>query len=108
MPQRCYYTYILTNALRSVLYIGITNNLKARLVEHYLGVSGFTARYGVHYLLYYETSRYVLNAIRREKELKGWTRAKKMKLIAQINPGLDFLNTRFFPHWPPQDAHPLR
>src|SRR6476620_10341193 len=83
---RCYYTYIITNALRSVLYTGITNNLKARLLEHYNGRSTFSSTYGVHYLLYYEASPYVLNAIRREKEIKGWTRAKKMALINKQNP----------------------
>ncbi|RYZ23424.1 MAG: GIY-YIG nuclease family protein [Chitinophagaceae bacterium] len=90
MYHRCYYVYIVTNVLRSVLYIGITNDLKARLVEHYLGKSAFTRWYGVHYLLYYEVDRYILNAIQREKQLKGWTRARKMALIGKTNPDWRF------------------
>jgi putative endonuclease len=108
MNRRCYYTYIITNVNRTVLYTGFSNNLKARLMEHYLGSGGFTQRYGAHYLLYFETSRYVLNAINRENEIKGWTRKKKMALINTFNPNLDFLNTIFFAEWPPKDARPLR
>jgi putative endonuclease len=107
MP-RCYYVYIVTNINRTVLYTGMNNNMQARLVEHYLGLSGFTSRYNVHYLVYYETTKYVLNAIAREKEIKGWTRKKKCALISKFNPNWDFLNTRFFPKWPPDDAVPLR
>ena len=106
--RRCYYTYIVTNALRTVLYTGVTNNMKARLLEHYNGLSKFTSEYGVHFLLYYEVSPYILNAIRREKEIKGWKREKKMALINRMNPELKFLNERFFPSWPPPEGWLLR
>ncbi|RYD95462.1 MAG: GIY-YIG nuclease family protein, partial [Sphingobacteriales bacterium] len=93
--RRTFYTYIVTNVLRTVLYTGMTNNLKARLLEHYNGRSIFTGSYNVHFLLYYEVTQYVLNAIAREKEIKGWSREKKMKLINTMNPELLFLNDRF-------------
>lgn len=108
MRHRIYYTYIVTNIHRTVLYTGMTNNLPARLLEHYNGMSQFTSWYGVHYLLYYEVTPYVLNAISREKEIKGWTRAKKMALINRQNPEWAFLNTRFFKEWPPQKGWLLR
>ena len=82
-----YYVYILSNWCDSVLYIGVTNNLARRLFEHknHL-VKGFTQKYNVHKLLYYETTGDVRAAREREKQLKGWTRAKKNKLIETINP----------------------
>lgn len=101
----CYYVYILTNVHRTVLYTGVTNNLKRRLLEHYANRNSdrtFAGRYKAHYLLYYEADRYILNAIAREKEIKDWSRARKMALIATLNPGLDFLNDRFFDVWPPE------
>ena len=55
-----------------------------------------------YYLLYYEAHGYINNAIYREKEIKGWTREKKMKLIGEFNPSLEFLNERLFGSWPPK------
>jgi putative endonuclease len=69
MP-RLYHVYIVTNVTRSVLYTGMNNNMKARLIEHFLGLSGFTSRYNIHYLLYYETTKYVLNALPGKKRSK--------------------------------------
>ena len=70
-----------------MLYIGVTNDLERRLYEHrnHL-VDGFTSRYNVHKLVYYETTNDIYAALSREKQLKGWTRAKKNALVAQMNP----------------------
>ncbi|MBR5253223.1 MAG: GIY-YIG nuclease family protein [Clostridia bacterium] len=82
-----YYIYMLTNHNNKVMYIGVTNNLKRRLFEHQTGlVEGFTKKYHVHKLVYYETFSNINNAIKREKQLKGWTRAKKNALVETINP----------------------
>ena len=85
--EKHYYVYILAS-LSGTLYIGITNNLERRMVEHKEGlVGGFTSQYGVHRLIYFETYRDVRNAIRREKQLKGWRREKKIALIEKVNAG---------------------
>ncbi|MGY2130598.1 GIY-YIG nuclease family protein [Hymenobacter sp. HD11105] len=83
------YIYLLTNPARSVLYTGITNNLDRRLYEHNqnLGTAGkFTGRYQCNLLMYFEVCPDALQAIAREKEIKGWSRAKKEALIATMNP----------------------
>ena len=82
-----YFVYILSNWDDSVLYIGITSNLPKRLYEHrnHL-VDGFTAKYNVNKLVYYETTTDVRAAIAREKQLKKWRREKKNILIATVNP----------------------
>ena len=82
-----YYVYILSNWDDSVLYIGVTSDLKRRLYEHrnHL-VDGFTARYNVHKLVYFEYTNDVRSAIDREKQLKGWRRDKKNALISKVNP----------------------
>jgi putative endonuclease len=110
MNNKCYYVYILTNALRSVLYTGVTNDLERRVTEHYLNSgknNSFTSTYNAYYLLYYEAHPYINNAIYREKEIKGWTRQKKMSLIGEFNPGLEFLNERIFGSWPPTQPNGL-
>ena len=82
-----YYVYILSNWCDSVLYIGVTSNLPRRLYEHRNGLAdGFTKKYNVHKLVYFEHTNDVRSAIEREKQLKGWTRAKKCALIAKANP----------------------
>ncbi len=82
-----YYIYILAS-LSGTLYIGITSNLERRIIEHKEGlVPGFTKRYGVDRLVYFEIYSDVRNAIRREKQLKGWRREKKIALIERMNPG---------------------
>ena len=83
------YVYMLTNATRAVLYIGVTNNLIRRLAEHgdTLGNTGkFTGRYQTNLLVYFESLPDPTQAIAREKELKGWSRAKKENLINSFNP----------------------
>jgi putative endonuclease len=88
-----YYVYIMTNYSKTVLYIGVTNDLSRRVGEHNNGfVKGFTQRYKCYYLIYYECFTDVNMAIQREKELKGWTREKKEELINGFNPDREFLN----------------
>jgi len=102
--NRQYYVYILTNYQKTVLYTGVTNNLAQRIIEHYLdkgNVKTFTGKYNCFYLVYYECTQYINNAILREKEIKGWRREKKMELIESLNPGLKFLNHELLGEWPP-------
>ena len=82
-----YYVYMISNWNNSVLYIGVTNNLPRRLYEHknHL-VKGFTEKYNVHKLVYFEHTGDVRVALEREKQLKKWTRAKKNALIEKTNP----------------------
>ena len=82
-----YYVYILTNITNSVLYIGITNDIKRRLYEHKNNaIDGFTKKYHVHKLVYFEETSDVYSALTREKQLKGITRKKKEELINSVNP----------------------
>ena len=82
-----YFVYILTNTHNTTVYIGVTNDLQRRLYEHknHL-VAGFTKQYNLHKLVYFECTSDVRAAIAREKQLKGWTRAKKNALIETTNP----------------------
>jgi putative endonuclease len=103
MDLHQFYVYIITNATKTVLYIGVTNDLPQRLLEHFLGQKSpkaFTGRYKCHYLLYYENFQWIEDAIAREKELKGWSRSKKEALIATKNPQWLFLNETIM-KWPP-------
>lgn len=78
---------MLTNDYGNVLYVGVTSNLQRRLYEHKTGaVDGFTKRYNVHKLVYYESTSDIRDAIAREKQIKGWTRAKKNELVESMNP----------------------
>ena len=87
-----YYVYLLTNRANRVLYTGVTNNLGRRLTEHKdHKIDGFTARYHVDKLIYYEIYHTAREAISREKQIKGWTREKKEALIAQKNPNWEEL-----------------
>jgi len=94
--MRAYYVYILTNKAKTVLYTGVTNNLELRLSQHQestvLNKPTFTGRYKCCYLLYFETHQNVNDAIAREKQIKGWSRAKKVELIKSTNHKMDFLN----------------
>ena len=82
-----YFVYILSNWHDSVVYIGITSNLPKRLYEHRNGLAdGFTKKYNVHKLVYFEQTNDVYAAISREKQLKKWNRSKKNLLISQQNP----------------------
>ena len=82
-----YYVYMLTNKYKNVLYTGVTSNLEKRLYEHKMKlVKGFTHKYNVDKLVYFEETSDVNAAIAREKQLKGWVRNKKNALIETINP----------------------
>jgi putative endonuclease len=81
----------------------MTNNLEQRVIEHYLdrvNEKTFTGRYNAFYLVYYECTQYVNNAIAREKEIKGWSRKKKVALIESFNPQWKFLNYELLGEWP--------
>lgn len=85
--MKSYYVYMLTNSGNRVLYIGVTNNLDRRIFEHQSKlVDGFTKQYNCNKLVYYEETSSVVAAIAREKQLKGWDRRKKDRLIGQMNP----------------------
>ena len=92
-----FYVYILTNIKKNVLYIGVTNNLRRRLHEHKTNRNpqSFTARYNVHYLVYYEKFSWIQQAIEREKDLKKLSRINKETIIKESNPDLTFLNHYF-------------
>lgn len=81
-----YYVYILASKIRGTLYIGITNDLQRRVYEHKKElVKGFTQKYGVDKLMYFETFKSIDEAIKREKNLKKWKRDWKIKLIEEEN-----------------------
>ncbi len=85
--MRMYYVYILASKRNGTLYVGMTGSLLGRVTQHRSGQgSGFTHRYGVRRLVYYETFRHVGDAILREKQLKAWKRQWKLRLIEQDNP----------------------
>ncbi len=91
-----YYVYMLTNWNNKVLYTGITNNLERRIYEHKNKlVKGFTSKYNVNKLVYFEYTSDVNSAIAREKEIKGWVRRKKNELIESINPEWRDLSEEF-------------
>jgi putative endonuclease len=87
MPTvKSYFVYILTNRSRT-LYTGMTNNLERRVLEHKSGlIDSFTKKYRVNRLVFFETTSKVHDAIKREKQIKSWTRAKKIDLIEESNP----------------------
>ena len=87
MRDHNYYVYILTNKHPTTLYIGLTNSLERRIYQHKRGeIAGFTQRYNLNRLVWFEHFRDVNNAIAREKRLKGWLRSKKIALIERKNP----------------------
>ncbi len=82
-----YWVYVLTNKPNGTLYVGVTNSIERRIWEHQTGaVPGFTRQYGLKRLVYLEEYRDVSQAIAREKEIKGWLRARKTALIKKSNP----------------------
>ena len=85
--RRTYWVYILASRGR-ILYIGVTNNLARRVAEHRLKLlPGFTSRYNVDRLVYFEDTPNIASAIARERQLKGWRRDRKIALIESFNPG---------------------
>ncbi len=82
-----YYVYILASRNNSTIYVGVTNNLERRIYEHKNELfEGFTKRYHIHKLVYFEETTDVNSAIAREKQIKSWSRARKNALIEQLNP----------------------
>ena len=81
-----YYVYIMTN-ISGMLYTGVTNNLERRVYEHKMKlVPGFSTRYNLNQLVYFETTSNIEAAITREKQIKGWLRSKKVSLVNSVNP----------------------
>jgi len=95
--EKWFYVYIMTNRSMT-FYIGVTNNIKERVFQHKTGAfEGFSSRYKLDRLVYWETFKYVNTAIAREKQLKRWTRVKKMQLIVSMNPTWQDLAAEWFP-----------
>ena len=93
MPE--YYVYIMTNKSRT-LYVGVTNDLKRQVYEHkHKLIKGFTSKYNITKLVWYETFPAIEQAIEGEKRLKGWLRSKKVALIESCNPAWEDLSQ----HW---------
>ncbi len=85
--EKTYYVYLLTNWNNQVMYVGVTNDLERRIYEHRNKlVDGFTKKYIVEKLVYFETASDVLGAIEREKQIKKWRREKKNQLVIEMNP----------------------
>jgi len=84
--EKSYYVYLLTNHNNKVLYIGVSSNLERRIYEHKNKlVKGFTEKYNVNKLVYFEETTDVQSALNREKEIKGWVRARKNELVEREN-----------------------
>ena len=84
--HKCYWVYIITNRPNGTLYIGVTNSLERRMWQHKTGaMPGFSKRYGLKNLVWFEEFRDINNAIGRETELKGWLRKRKIDLIEKEN-----------------------
>ena len=88
-----YYVYILSNSHKNVIYTGVTNDLVRRVYEHkkHLDKTSFTSRYNVEDLVYFEVTTDIDSAIAREKQIKGWNRKRKEKIIEAKNPNWDDL-----------------
>ena len=96
LENRTFYVYILTNDLHSVFYIGVTNNLERRVFEHKNKlIDGFTKKYNLTYLVYFEDCNDIRVAITREKQLKNWHRDWKINLIKSVNPKFRDLSKDF-------------
>ena len=95
--NREYFVYILTNRTRT-LYVGVINDLERRVYEHRNKlVPGFTRKYNVTWLAYFEQTSDIMAAIAREKEIKGWRRSKKVALIESANPEWKDLSLEWYP-----------
>ena len=88
MKSQQYYVYLMTTSANTALYTGVTNDLKRRVYEHREKlIAGFTKRYKITRLVYYEVLEDPKNAISREKQIKAGSRENKLKLISSLNPG---------------------
>ena len=97
MPGHRYYVYLLTNKSNKVMYVGVTSHLERRVFEHKTKmVPGFTEKYNVNRLVFFEETQDVSAAIAREKEIKKWRREKKNQLVVAINPEWKDLSEGWF------------
>jgi putative endonuclease len=99
-----FWVYIVANWKKSTLYVGMTNNLRQHLKEHYDNrgkPDTFAGKCYCYNLVYYEWHQYVNNAIAREKQIKDWSRERKNQLIAEFNPQWLFFNKEICGEWPP-------
>ena len=107
MNERSYCTYIMASRSRT-LYIGVTGDLQKRVFQHkWKEHEGFTARYNCDRLVWFERHQYVQNAIAREKELKGWSRSKKIALIESLNAAWVDLSRDWYDYEPADFARAL-
>jgi putative endonuclease len=84
--KKTYFVYIMSN-ISKMLYVGVTNNLEHRVFQHKAKlIDGFTKKYNLHRLVYFEPFGSIRGAIAREKQIKGWLRARKVKLVESVNP----------------------
>jgi len=98
MSERQYFVYIMTNAHNTVLYTGVTNDLHRRVLQHRSGKGGgFTKKYNITKLVYFECGDDINIAIYREKQIKAGSRRKKVDLINSINPDWKDLFEEYFP-----------
>ncbi|MCK9582818.1 MAG: GIY-YIG nuclease family protein [Endomicrobiales bacterium] len=96
MLNNNYYVYILTNWNNKVMYIGMTNNLERRIYEHKSKlINGFSKKYNLNKIVYFEQTTDVSAAIYREKEIKKWRREKKDSLVEKMNPAWDDLSIEY-------------
>jgi putative endonuclease len=94
-----FYVYMMANEMRT-LYVGVTNNIERRVYEHKNKLlPGFTSRYGLTELVYLAETSDVREAIAREKQIEGWSRAKKVALIEEMNPEWEDLSAGWFTNW---------
>jgi putative endonuclease len=97
MRDHNYFVYIVTNKNKTVLYIGVTNDLQRRIYEHEHGlIPGFSKKFNCHFLIYDEHFQNINDAIKREKEIKKWRREKKENLINGFNPDWKLLNNEIY------------
>ena len=98
MSYHQYYIYIMTNRFNTVVYTGVSNNLEKRVKEHkeQKNKNSFTSRYKINKLVYYETFKYIDQAIAREKQIKASSRKKKEELINSINPKWEDLSIGWY------------
>ncbi len=104
MGRRQYYVYLLTNR-SGTLYTGVTNDIQRRMYEHKNKlVEGFTNKYNIHMLVYYEVTSDVGEALTREKQIKAWRRSKRVALIESTNPQWRDLSDGWFSPAPPDSS----
>jgi putative endonuclease len=100
MPESCYFTYIMASRSRT-LYIGVTGDLHRRVFQHkWKEHEGFTARYSCDRLVWFERHQFIQKAIGREKQLKGWSRSKKIALIESLNAAWVDLSREWYDYEP--------